>query len=234
MSERLLKILFPTDQHHVEGLHAIVSRLLPANGRMLDLGCGPNAEFMRYRTSSREVWGADFTAHPEMRDAEWFRPLGPGGSIPFDDGSFDMVVTVMVMEHIADPAHFIREVARVLRPGGHFVGHTISGNHYVTWVRRAVGVLPHGFNQWLVRKLYGRSEADTFPAHYRLNRRSQLARACVEASLSAPEIVRYADPGYFKFLGPLQELFIAADRVLELAAPGMGRLYLTATARKNG
>ena len=232
LTEKLLKVLFPTDRHHMTGLHEIIGGLLPQTGRVLDLGCGANTTLSAYRTSGREVWGTDVAPKPQLRHAEWFRPLGPGGSIPFADASFDLIVAVMVMEHVAEPAPFFVEVARALRPGGHFVGHTISGSHYVTWIRRLLGILPHSLNQLLVRTLYGRPKEDTFPAFYRLNRRAQIVRACRQAGLGEPAIARYADPGYFRFLGPVQEAAIVADWALERIAQGWGRLYMTVTTRK--
>jgi hypothetical protein len=51
---------------------------------------------------------------------------------------------------------FLDAVARVLKPSGYFIGQSISGDHYVTWIRRAFGLLPHPLNQLIVKKLYGR------------------------------------------------------------------------------
>ena len=41
--------------------------------------------------------------------------------IGFESGSFDFVVCFQVIEHIKDDMQFVREVARVLRPGGKFI-----------------------------------------------------------------------------------------------------------------
>lgn len=54
--------------------------------------------------------GLDVTA--EVADAE---------ALPFDDGSFDLVVGHAVLHHIPDVEQALREVLRVLRPGGRFV-----------------------------------------------------------------------------------------------------------------
>jgi SAM-dependent methyltransferase len=232
VSDEFLRRVFPRDIHHVAGFHDAIREVLPSRGRVLDLGCGVNADLEAYRTDEREVWGTDFQAHPELRHAEWFRLLGSDGAIPFPDRHFDTVAAVMVLEHVANPRAFLREVARILRSGGRFVAHTISGTHYVTFIRRLIGLLPHRINQSLVNVLYGRAEVDTFPAYYRLNTESRVRRFNAGAGLELANVRRYADPGYFRFAGPIENLTILADRILDALAPGWGRLYVTFTLEK--
>lgn len=232
MSDSLLRRVFPRDLHHVEGLHRTIARSLPETGRVLDLGCGINTDLARYRTSEREVWGCDFQAHPGLQHPDWFVLLGQDGRIPFPDGHFDAIVTVMVLEHVLEPRVFLREISRVLRPGGRFIGHSISGSHYVTYIRRFFGLLPHSVNQAIVKKLYHRPEVDTFPAYYRLNRESQLRQNCALAGLELSSIERYADPGYFRFSSAIEAVAIYTDRLLDGIARGWGRLYFTAVVEK--
>ncbi len=232
MSNSIQRWLFPSDLHHVAGLHEAIQRALPEQGRILDLGCGSNLELVRYRTDSREIWGCDIQAHPHLHNPEWFRALRKDGTIPFPDHYFDAVVTVMVLEHVDDPKLFFAEIARVLRPGGHFIGHSISGIHYVTFIRRLFGLLPHRVNQAIVRTLYQRPEVDTFPAYYQLNTSVTLLANCQEVGLRNLAIQRYADSGYFRFAWPLQVLAILTDRLLESVGSGLGRLYFTLVAHK--
>lgn len=232
MIATLLKWLFPHDRHHVVGLHETIARRLPADGVALDLGCGANDALDRHRAAGRSIWGADFERHSRLAHPDWFRLLADDGSIPFPDATFDVVVAIMVLEHVRDPDIFLREISRVLKPGGTFIGHTISGIHYVTGLRRFIGLLPHAWNQRLVRVLYGRAEEDTFPAYYRLNRRGSIERACRASGLVLDEVERYADPGYFHFCRPLEAMAVFVDRLLDTLVPGCGRLYLTMTATR--
>lgn len=228
----LLVRLFPKDGHHVTGWHEEIQRTLPMYGRILDLGCGANRDLASYRSASVEVWGTDFEAHPALEYPQWFRRLGSDGALPFDDASFDVIFANMVLEHVCHPQRFLNEVYRVLRPGGRFIAHTISGDHYVTAIRRIVGVLPHTINQELVRLLYGRNCEDTFPTVYRLNTRTQLQRVCRLTGLELERVRRYADPGYFRFMPGLMKLATVCDRILEGFGPGLGRLYLTAVMHR--
>jgi SAM-dependent methyltransferase len=45
----------------------------------------------------------------------------PAEKLPFEDASFDTVTLVYVLCTVADPAAALREIARVLRPGGRFL-----------------------------------------------------------------------------------------------------------------
>lgn len=94
---------------------------------VLDIGCGEGQISRRLAAvdASRRVVGVD----PTPRQIEVARERGGNveysvasvGSLPFVDGEFDTVVTCLVFEHVDDLEGAVREVARVLAPGGRFV-----------------------------------------------------------------------------------------------------------------
>jgi glycosyltransferase involved in cell wall biosynthesis/SAM-dependent methyltransferase len=89
-----------------------------AGQRLLDLGCGPG-----YYTRALRALGAEVV--PIDNAAEELGPNPPEGALladaanlPFDDGSVDGIVCSNLLEHAPDHRGVIREMERVLRPGG--------------------------------------------------------------------------------------------------------------------
>jgi SAM-dependent methyltransferase len=223
---------FPDEPCPTTAFHRVLAEHVPAAGKLLDFGCGANDLLARYRNDDREVWGVDFGVHPELRHADWYRSLSADGTIPFDDATFDVVCSHMVMEHVAEPARFLREVARVLKSGGVYVGHSIHTGHYVTWIRRLFDLVPHGWVQRLVKLLYGREEHDTFPTRYRLNRPRAVGRVARQAYLEWEAWHGHANQGYFAFSPLLVRQAVLLDWSLEKVYPGLGKIYFTVVLRK--
>jgi SAM-dependent methyltransferase len=214
------------------GLHAEIVRHLPDSGDVLDLGCGVNRELAGYRTTRRRVWGTDLVEHPYLTDRPWFRKTGSDGRLPFADASFDLVTSAWVFEHVERPAAFLAEVRRVLRPGGHLIAVTPHAWHYVTWLIRSFGLMPHWVTQTLVERLYRREHHDTFPTFYRLNSRGRIAAAGWAAGLQLVDLVGFANPDYFRFSRVARFVATQTDRLLDGLCRGLGQLYLVAVLRK--
>jgi SAM-dependent methyltransferase len=223
---------FPHEINHWDGFLRFIDAKAPKIGRLLDLGCGDNSLLARFRTPEREAWGTDFVPHPHLCHPQWFRALDADGTLPFDDGTFDLVCSHMVMEHVASPRQFLREIARVLKPGGWYIGESIHARHYVTWIRRLFDLVPHAWVQTLVRQLYGRAEHDTFPTCYRMNSRCAIARFAVDAQLDLADWRGYVSPGYFAFSPMLYRGAVVFDWCVERVLPGFGQLYFTVLLRK--
>lgn len=79
--------------------------------RVLDVGCGdrPYAELF---AAAGEVVAFDVPGNPHA-DLH-----GSVEALPVEDGSFDVVVCLQVLEHVADPPAAVRELRRAVRPGG--------------------------------------------------------------------------------------------------------------------
>ncbi len=97
---------------------------LPDSSRVLDLGCafgfGTRRLLPRYR-----AYGHDLSAEYIARARRTVRgPVfthGAADQVPYPDNSFDGVLLLDVLEHVPDDQAVVREVHRVLRPGGRLI-----------------------------------------------------------------------------------------------------------------
>ncbi|WP_233202036.1 class I SAM-dependent methyltransferase [Cryobacterium sp. Y11] len=62
---------------------------------------------------------------------------GDATQLPFDDETFDFVVSFLMLHHVVDWEKAIAEVARVLRPGGIFTGYDLTASRAASWVHLA-------------------------------------------------------------------------------------------------
>jgi SAM-dependent methyltransferase len=62
-------------------------------------------------------------------------PIRPDGSLPYEDGTFDAVVSMEVIEHVEDQFRFLRELVRIARPGGLVLVTTPNTHHMVSRLR---------------------------------------------------------------------------------------------------
>jgi methionine biosynthesis protein MetW len=97
-------------------------RVVRPGGRLLDVGCGRGAVASLLSARFDEVHGVDADDAALAKAAERGVAVAQVDldrePLPYEDGSFDAVVSLDVIEHVLDPAVFVRELARVLRPGG--------------------------------------------------------------------------------------------------------------------
>jgi len=96
---------------------------------ILDVGCGDGYLLSRLSARGISVSGVEL-APARVRQAETRLAaagieadirIGQAESLPFADGSFDLVVCSEVLEHLVDPAVAVGEIRRVLKPGGRLV-----------------------------------------------------------------------------------------------------------------
>lgn len=106
-----------------QNTHAVVDRLLRSvlsSGLVLDIPSGTGA-FQRHLAGSPfESVCADIEDLGVIAP-EKFRRADMNERLPFDDNTFDAVVSIEGIEHIERPFDFIRECRRVVKPGGYLL-----------------------------------------------------------------------------------------------------------------
>jgi 2-polyprenyl-3-methyl-5-hydroxy-6-metoxy-1,4-benzoquinol methylase len=106
-------------------LQKLMRRLLPERGeglRLLDVGCGTGHHLAQLRQQGFDVAGVDGSSEM-ITLAQASNPgvvirQGDVEALPFPSGGFDVVVCVEVLRYLPGLSDCLREMVRVLRPGG--------------------------------------------------------------------------------------------------------------------
>ncbi|MGZ6299741.1 MAG: class I SAM-dependent methyltransferase [Candidatus Limnocylindria bacterium] len=196
-------------------LEALVRARVTPDSRVLDLGCGRGGvvELIWREVKLAAGLDPDSPSLSEHRAPGMPVVRGVGERLPFAAASFDLVVCVWVMEHLEDPETTLREVRRVLRPGGHFVFLTPNLRNPLMWLNRLGKALPR-LQRRLVPRLYGREEADTFPVRYRANTVRALREQAGRCGLEVAELRVVPDPTYLAINGFMFRASVLSERLM--------------------
>jgi len=179
-------------------MHAELSDL-PRSARILEVGCGDGAFTRSLAEYSSAITAVDIShgqieqnarAYPEIS----FLQHDVSARFPFDDDAFDVIWCSEVLEHLFDPNFALREIHRVMAPGG----------------RLLVTVPYHGLFKNVLIALFKWDEhfAPTHP-HIRFFTQNTLKQSVASAGFTE---IQTRTCGMSK---PLRDLFIATNILLK-------------------
>jgi ubiquinone/menaquinone biosynthesis C-methylase UbiE len=195
---------------------------LPPRARVLDVACGAGHTGLHLASLGHAVTCADLSAAMLERTREAAAGRGlmvetcqhAAEAMPYADASFDLVTCRVAPHHFSAPADFVREVARVLAPGGWFL--LIDGT--VPDEDRAAA-------EWL-----NRLEKLRDPSHVELYSPSQWRAWCESAGLRVERqtIRRKKQPDlqwYFETAGTPPENRAGVMELIRTASAGTRGIY---------
>lgn len=141
-------------------LRALLGVIGPLDGqRCLLVTCGDNNGALNWhfkQAGGEWTWvdaEEDSTAQIEAVTGDRVHPMDKHSpALPFPDGTFDVVVSIDVHEHLEAPRALNREIARVLRPGGKAVVTTPNGepNKLATRIKGWIGMGPEVYGHLVI------------------------------------------------------------------------------------
>jgi len=160
--------------------------------RLLDLGCGTGIAMTELESAGYSVVGLDYSAEAlrfsRSRNTGAELLQGDAARLPFADASFDVVVSLDVMEHVEDDVAMAAEIRRVLKPGGSAVinvpahpflwsDHDVALHHFRRYTRAGLRQLLLSTGFTIKRLTFAMCAVFPIALVFRLDRRSTRAGA---------------------------------------------------------
>jgi SAM-dependent methyltransferase len=170
-------VAFYTRLHALLDKNIVVLNLGAGRGRAALLEPSPYRKKLQLlRGKVKSVIGIDVdpavVGNPDMDQTHVIDPFGPW---PLEDASVDVILSDHVFEHVDNPTEFVREIARVLKPGGWLCARTPAKWGYIGLGARLV---PNALHVRLLKNLQPHRKAeDVFPVVYKLNTIPALRRS---------------------------------------------------------
>jgi len=203
-----------------------------AGKTVLDFGCGSGYGAKRISGLAKTVYGVDVAndavayarAHYRSENLK-FLEISPHASLPFPDGSFDVVLSFQVIEHVSDDDAYLREVHRLLKSGGTFVVITPDREN-----RLFPGQRP--WNRWHLREYAMEQLACKVRKYFNLTKKLRMG---ARREIAAVELKRYAIARWATL--PVTLPFVpdrVRRRTLDMAHAMMGWLKRIKPNRRDG
>jgi SAM-dependent methyltransferase len=149
-----------------------IKESLKADDVWMDAGCGSNILTVELSEYSANGFGIDYTIHPELLNREKFIQ-GDLEKQPVKNGSIDLIISNMVVEHLDNPGKVLKEYHRILKPAGSFIFRT-TNKYYPT---QFFGHLfSKNVKDKIINRIFGVEAHDIFPTVYKINSLSDIRK----------------------------------------------------------
>ena len=213
--------------------HDLCRSAIAPNGKILEIGAGPTNKTSQFLASLGETHGVDIDPDVHNNTALSQAHTISGDSYPYGDATFDACISNYVAEHVENPKAHLKEVARVLKPGGAYLLRTPNLYHYVSLIS---WLTPHWFHTAVANRLRNqRGHHDPYPTVYAMNTKQTLTNLAHSAGFDVERLsLVEKEPSYGLYARPLFFAFMAYERIVnssELVAPLRSNLFVVLRKR---
>lgn len=198
-----------------------------SEGVVLDLGSGVESVLLDYiphiSNSKIRFVAIDQSLESLSKNCSFYKVVAKAESLPFCDGSIDLIASSCFFEHVEVPQVVIKECHRILKQGGALVFLTPNRWFYSSVLAR---ITPFWFHHW-VRKLqlYGQElPIETSKTYYKMNTLADLTD--LQGNFERKFLQVYTDgPCYTLFFPPPLHLFFVFIHLIFRHLPWLGKIF---------
>jgi SAM-dependent methyltransferase len=202
ISERILKYWYPNKRKNGTLIfYKWIRQYTNSQQNLLNIGAGLASKnpLKAFRGEVARVVGADIDPIVLNNDELDESYVVDGTHLPFEENYFDIVFSDYVLEHVEFPEPFLREVYRVLKPGGSFFFRTPNRYHYVSVLAQHT---PHWLHEFVSNRARGlsRDAHEPYLTYHRLNTKREIQTLAKKVGFSHVNLHAVeCEPSYLMF-----------------------------------
>lgn len=191
-----------------------LDRSLGEDMLVLDAGAGKKGMLSLFLQRNITVVGLDISWEDLKKNPHLsHRVCGDAEHLPFKEGSFHLIVSQWLLEHLSSPRQFIQDASNTLQKNGLLL--LISNSLYCP-LMLFNALLPGLIRDRIKRAFLPKEvEEDTYPTHYRANTRRRLRSLVGDAGLEEKTFLHASDLSFFVFNRALFAFWLTLDRLTE-------------------
>lgn len=235
--------IFPNTKFDIDALDAYykdqIFTSLADDSTVVDIGGGRRWQFQnqRHKFKNLKVIAVDISAeelsYNHDADEKIVFAMGTDARLPIDDNSVDVVTSQMVLEHIENNDNTVREVSRILKPGGKFI--SLMPNKFALF-SIINQILPHKFARKVLYAILNDpsvKEIQGFKAYYNQTYYPALRKLLERYGFTDIKFtLSYNQSDYFGFFVPFALLSLMWDCLMYLFGIKPFCAYISFTAIK--
>jgi SAM-dependent methyltransferase len=211
------KTFYPNHKDHWDNImfREITLKYINKKTVLLDAGAGSGyLPQMNFKDVVGKAIGVDPSVEVKNNPFLHESHIGFCNDMPFlESNSIDVAVSNNVLEHVEEPNTFLKEVQRVLKPGGLYVVKTPNIYHYMALIST---ITPNWFHVFY-NKLRGVPAEDIFPTQYKINCKKDLYDHAKKAGFTVQEFrLVEGRPEYLRIFAPFYLVGIVYEKIVNM------------------
>ncbi|MBD3244672.1 MAG: methyltransferase domain-containing protein [Candidatus Moranbacteria bacterium] len=177
-----------------------IKNLIHKDSIILDAGCGEKGLIESFNGQAKLIIGVDVDKKELRKNKIAQKKIAADlKAIPLKNNSLDLVVCEFVLEHLNNPKPVIKEIFRVLKPGGGFVFITPNVVNPIMFLSK---ISPHRLHEFLLKNLL-KKPTRAHRTYYKANTLTRLKILAKIGGFERLKIVRAGNSEYLGFCKPL-------------------------------
>lgn len=188
-----------------------VEKALTSASVLVDVGCGRTSYGAEVYKKAKKRIGLDVDEYAKENPIMDEVHIMTGELFPLPDACADVVTAQWVVEHVTHPDTFLKEVGRVLRPGGTFIFMTTNIKSPII---RLTSFIPLSVASFIRTRVLHFAHDETFPRIYAMNSSDKLKELAEAYGFEMVVVDHIESFGYFRFSAIILRAYIEFTKLL--------------------